>query len=67
MACCGCLADVISDLYQAKDNEPLIQSSSINLGSPAVRGELVKHTGSGKCLSIRSIDSDIAGKHGQGP
>ena len=27
------LADVISDLYQSKDNEPLIQSGSVNLGA----------------------------------
>jgi predicted AAA+ superfamily ATPase len=34
------LADVISDLYQAKNNDPLIQSGSINLSAAPVRGEL---------------------------
>ena len=42
------LADVISDLYQSKDNEPLIQSGSVNLGAAGVRGELIKHTGCGR-------------------
>src|SRR5262249_14073812 len=44
------LADVISDQYQAKVNESLIQCGSINLGSAAVRGELVKHTGYGNAF-----------------
>ena len=60
------LADVISDQYQAKVNEPLIQSCSINLGSPGVRGELVKHTGSGSVFHS-VIDSDIAGKQAKAP
>ncbi len=60
------LADVISDQYQAKVNEPLIQSSSINLGSPAVRGELVKHTGTGNVFHS-VVDSDIAGKTAKAP
>jgi len=34
------LADVIANLYQAKDNEALTQSASVNLGPAAVRGEL---------------------------
>ena len=60
------LADVISDLYQAKDNEALIQSGSINLGNSPVRGELVKHTGSAS-VYVSVIDSDIAGRPRQGP
>src|SRR5262249_37923018 len=61
-----CLAVVIADQYQAKVNEPLIQSSSINLGSPAVRGELVKHTGTGNVFHS-VVDSDIAGKTAKAP
>jgi predicted AAA+ superfamily ATPase len=60
------LADVISDLYQAKDNDPLIQSGSINLGAAPVRGELIKHTGGGNIFH-GVIDSDIAGKHAKAP
>jgi hypothetical protein len=60
------LADVISDLYQSKDNEPLIQSGSVNLGASAVRGELIKHTGWGG-TGHSVIDSDIAGKNAKAP
>jgi hypothetical protein len=61
------LADVISDLYQAKNNDPLIQSGSINLSADApVRGELIKHTGSGSVFHS-VIDSDIAGRHTKAP
>ena len=60
------LADVISNLYQAKDNETLIQSGSVNLGAAAVRGELVKHTGSGSVYHS-VIESDIAGSHAKAP
>lgn len=56
------LADVISNLYQAKDNETIIQSGSVNLGAAAVRGELVKHTGSGSVYHS-VIESDISGSH----
>ncbi len=60
------LADVISDLYQRKDNDPLIQSGSVNLGAAAVRGELIKHTGWGG-VGHSVIDSDIAGKNAKAP
>jgi len=60
------LADVISDLYQSKDNEPLIQSGSVNLGAAGVRGELIKHTGWGG-TGHSVIDSDIAGKNAKAP
>jgi predicted AAA+ superfamily ATPase len=60
------LADVISGLYQAKDNDPLIQSGSVNLGAAPVRGELIKHTGGGNIFH-GVIDSDIAGKHAKAP
>lgn len=60
------LADVIADQYQAKVNEPLIQSCSVNLASAAVRGELVKHTGSGNVYHS-VVDSDIAGKTAKAP
>lgn len=60
------LADVISDLYQSKDNDPLIQSGCVNLGSAAVRGELIKHTGWGG-TGHSVIDSDIAGKNAKAP
>jgi predicted AAA+ superfamily ATPase len=60
------LADVISEQYQAKVNEPVIQSSSINLGSAAVRSELVKHTGHGNVYHS-VVESDIAGKTAKAP
>jgi hypothetical protein len=60
------LADVISDLYQAKNNDPLIQSGSITLSAAPVRGELIKHTGSGSVFHS-VIDSDIAGRHAKAP
>lgn len=60
------LADVISDQYQGKVNEPLIESSSINLGAAAVRGELVKHTGTGSVFHS-VVESDIAGKTAKAP
>ena len=60
------LADVISNLYQGKDNDPLIQSGSVNLGASAVRGELVKHTGYGSVFH-GVIESDIAGSHAKAP
>jgi len=60
------LADVISDLYQAKNNDPLIQSGSINLGNPSVRGELIKHTGGGAVFHS-VVDSDISGKNAKAP
>jgi predicted AAA+ superfamily ATPase len=60
------LADVISDLYQSKDNEALIQSGSVNLGAAGVRGELIKHTGWGG-TGHSVIDSDIAGKSAKAP
>lgn len=56
------LADVISDLYQRKDNETLIQGGSVNLGTSAVRSELVKHTGSASVYTS-VIESDISGLH----
>jgi predicted AAA+ superfamily ATPase len=60
------LADVISTLYQAKDNEALIQSGSISLGTAAVRSELVKHTGA-PSVYLSVIESDIAGSHAKAP
>jgi hypothetical protein len=60
------LADVISDLYQSKINDPLIQSGCVNLGAAAVRGELIKHTGWGG-TGHSVIDSDIAGRSAKAP
>lgn len=60
------LADVIAALYQSKDNETLIQSGSISLGKPAVRSELVKHTGAPNVF-LSVIESDIAGSHAKAP
>ena len=60
------LADVIATLYQAKDNEALIQSGSISLGTSAVRSELVKHTGA-PSVYLSVIESDIAGSHAKAP
>jgi hypothetical protein len=60
------LADVISNLYQSKDNEALIQSGSVNLGASAVRSELVKHTGSGNVFHS-VIESDISGSQAKAP
>jgi hypothetical protein len=60
------LADVISDLYRAKNNDTLIQSGSINLSAGSVRGELIKHTGSGSVFHS-VVDSDIAGRNAKAP
>lgn len=60
------LADVIATLYQAKDNETLIQSGSISLGTAAIRSELVKHTGA-PAVYLSVIDSDIAGRNAKTP
>ena len=60
------LADVISNLYQAKDNEVLIQNGSVDLGAAAVRGELVKHTGAASVYAS-VIESDISGRHAKAP
>jgi predicted AAA+ superfamily ATPase len=60
------LADVIATLYQAKDNEALIQSGSISLGTAAVRSELVKHTGV-PSVYLSVIECDIAGSHAKAP
>ena len=60
------LADVIATLYQSKDNEALIQSGSISLGTAAVRSELVKHTGH-PSVYLSVIESDIAGSHAKAP
>jgi hypothetical protein len=60
------LADVIATLYQAKDNEALIQSGSVALGTAAVRSELVKHTGH-PAVYLSVIESDIAGSHAKAP
>src|SRR5262249_19928932 len=55
----------VSDLYQGKDNEPVIQSGSVHLGSAELRGELVKLTGNNAFHAV--IDSDIAGKQAKAP
>ena len=60
------LADVIATLYNAKDNEALIKSGSVSLGTAAVRGELVKHTGH-PSVYLSVIESDIAGSHAKAP
>ncbi len=60
------LADVIATLYNTKDNEALIQSGSISLGTAAVRSELVKHTGY-PTVYLSVIESDIAGSHAKAP
>jgi len=58
------LAYVVSDLYNRKDNEPLIQSCGVNLGTSEIRGELVKYAGS----AFHSVvDSDIAGPDAKSP
>jgi predicted AAA+ superfamily ATPase len=58
------LAYVVSDLYNRKDNEPLIQSCSVNLGTSEIRGELVKYAGS---AFHGVVDSDIAGPDAKAP
>jgi predicted AAA+ superfamily ATPase len=58
------LAFVISQLYKKKDNDPLIQSCNVDLGSVEVRPELVKFTGN---QYHGVIDSDIAGKDAKAP
>jgi hypothetical protein len=58
------LAYVISRLYQAKDNDPLIQSCNVDLGSVEVRPELVKFIGN-EYHGV--IDTDIAGKDAKAP
>ncbi|MFQ5473684.1 MAG: DUF499 domain-containing protein, partial [Dehalococcoidia bacterium] len=58
------LAYVVSDLFNRKDNELLIQSCDVNLGVSEIRGELVKYTGS----AFHSVvDSDIAGPDAKSP
>lgn len=58
------LAFVISQLYQAKDNDPLIQSCNVDLASVEVRPELVKFVGN---AFYGVIDTDIAGKDAKAP
>ena len=58
------LAFVISQLYQSKDNDVLIQSCNIDLGSVEVRPELVKFVGN---QFHGVIDTDIAGKNAKAP
>ena len=58
------LAFVISQLYRAKDNDYLIQSSNVDLGSVEVRPELVKFIGN---QFYGVIDTDIAGKEAKAP
>jgi hypothetical protein len=58
------LAYVVSDLFNRKDNESLIQSCDVNLGVSEIRGELVKYAGS----AFHSVvDSDIAGPDAKSP
>jgi hypothetical protein len=58
------LAYVVSDLYNRKDNELLIQSCDVNLGVSEIRGELVRYAGS----AFHSVvDSDIAGPEAKSP
>jgi predicted AAA+ superfamily ATPase len=59
------LAFLVSDLYQGKDNEPVIQSGSVHLGSAELRGELVKLIGNNAFHAV--VDSDIAGKQAKAP
>lgn len=58
------LAYVISDLYNRKDNEALIQSCNVNLGASEIRAELVKYAGS---AFHAVVDSDIAGPDAKSP
>jgi len=58
------LAYVVSDLYNRKNNETLIQSCDVNLGVSEIRGELVKFIGS---AFHGVIDSDIAGPEAKAP
>ncbi len=58
------MAYVVSDLYNRKDNESLIQSCDINLGLAEIRGELVKYAGN---AFHGVIDSDIAGPDAKSP
>jgi len=58
------LAFVISHLYQSKDNDVLIQSCNVDLGSVEVRPELVKFIGN---QFHGVIDTDIAGKDAKAP
>jgi len=39
------LAEVVADLYQREHPAPLIQPAHLNLASPAIRRELIKHIG----------------------
>lgn len=58
------LAYVVSALFNKKDNEPLIQSSGIDLGKSEIRAELVKYAGN---PFHGVIDSDIAGPDAKSP
>jgi len=58
------LAFVISQLYRAKENDYLIQSGDVDLGSVEVRPELVKFVGN---QFHGVIDTDIAGTDAKAP
>ncbi len=58
------LAFVVSDLYNRKDNELLIQSCDVNLGVSEIRGEWVKYAGN---PFHGVVDSDIAGPDAKSP
>jgi len=58
------LAFVVSDLYNRKDNELLIQSCDVNLGFSEIRAELVRYAGS---TFHGVVDSDIAGPDAKSP
>ena len=61
------LADVISNLYQAKDNEPLIQSGSINLGHSAVRERIGQAHRLRQRLTSRSSRATSPASHAKAP
>ncbi|MDW8055028.1 MAG: hypothetical protein RMJ86_10875, partial [Anaerolineae bacterium] len=39
------LAQVVGELYQQRDPSPMILAAHINVGNPAIRGELLRHIG----------------------
>ncbi|MCS7239604.1 MAG: DUF499 domain-containing protein [Thermoguttaceae bacterium] len=39
------LGQMVSELYQQRDPSPLVLPAHVNLGNPAIRGELLRHIG----------------------
>ena len=65
-ACCASRRCDRHPLQRQGQRRTPIQSGSVSLGTAAVRGELVKHTGH-PSVYLSVIESDIAGSHAKAP